>query len=237
MAVYKPIQIKAATYSGGSRTQSVSDSSKIQFGSPSAKTGSGTASTSLVPYSSPSKALVATTPASQKSGVGVVGRAVATFGDVVANVLEGALKSLEGIYDFGATAVGAVGGIFSDEFRKAVQKHVQYDFMGEHIGDPLQQLTKDSYLNELRIGKYSVGEAAELVAQGVGGMLPSVAFALMTGGASAAVQTIAGTGSMMLGAAGNATERPSKAVLLMAVAPPTALRAVPLRVRLSIWAV
>jgi hypothetical protein len=205
MAVYKPIRIRTATYSGGSRTPSVSGSSEFQFSSPSAKTGSGGASTSLVPYSSPSKALVATTPTPQKSGVGVVGRTVATFGDVVANVLEGAFKSLEGIYDVGATAVGAVGGIFSDEFRKAVQKHVQYDFVGEHIGDPLQQLTKDSYLNELRIGKYSVGEAAELVAQGVGGMLPSVALALMTGGSSLAAQ-IAGTGSMMAGAAGNATE-------------------------------
>lgn len=205
MATYKPIHIRTATYSGGSRTPSVSDFSKFQFGSPSAKTGGGTASTSLVPYSSPSKALAASAPQAQKSDVGVVGRTLATFGDVVANVLEGAVKSLEGIYDFGATAVGAVGGIFSDEFRKAVQKHVQYDFVGEHIGDPLQELTKHSYLNELRIGKYSVGEAAELVAQGVGGMLPSVALALATGGGSLAAQ-IAGTGSMMAGAAGNATE-------------------------------
>jgi len=170
--------------------------------SPSSAVTRGVKSVSLVPYSSPSAALKA---AEEKENVGVVGRTFATFGDLVANILAGAAKSLEGIWDVGATAVGAVGGIFSDEFQAAVRKHVAYDFVGDKIVDPLEQLTESSYLNELRIGNHSIGEAVELIAQGVGGMLPSIALATITGGGSLAAQ-IVGTGSMMAGAAGNATE-------------------------------
>ena len=38
-------------------------------------------------------------------------RAGHTIGDIAANVITGAVKGLEGIYDLGAGIVGAVGGI------------------------------------------------------------------------------------------------------------------------------
>ena len=39
-------------------------------------------------------------------------RGFATAGDVIGNVLTGAAKGLEGIFDLGASIVGAIGGIF-----------------------------------------------------------------------------------------------------------------------------
>ena len=76
-------------------------------------------------------------------------RAFSTAGDLVSNVVTGALKGLEGIYDLGAGIVGAVGGIFSSDFQKSVQDHIAYDFVGTNIGQPLQELTKYSYTNDV----------------------------------------------------------------------------------------
>ena len=203
MSTYKPIVISPTSYSGGARASGVSLPAASAKKSPSsAETGGTSGGVSLVPYSSPAKALEAQV---QKKGVGVVGRTFATFGDLAANILVGAAKSLEGVVDFGMTAAGAVGGVFSDEFQSEVRRMVEYDFVGDHIADPLEELTESSYLNELRIGGKSVGEAVELIAQGVGGMLPSIGLAALTGGGSLAAQLV-GAGSMMVGAAGNATE-------------------------------
>lgn len=94
-----------------------------------------------------------------------------TIGDVASNVITGAVKGLEGIYDLGAGVVGAVGGIFDSDFRDSVQQHIAYDWTSENIGNPLQELTKHSYLNDW--GKF--GETIENVASGVGQMLPAVA--------------------------------------------------------------
>ena len=203
MSTYKPIVISPTSYSGGARASGVSLPAVSAKKSPSSiGTGGTSGGVSLVPYSSPAKALEAQV---QKKDVGVVGRTFATFGDLAANILVGAAKSLEGVVDFGMTAAGAVGGVFSDEFQSEVRRLVEYDFVGDRIADPLEELTESSYLNELRIGGKSVGEAVELIAQGVGGMLPSIGLAALTGGGSLAAQLV-GTGSMMVGAAGNATE-------------------------------
>lgn len=123
-------------------------------------------------------------------------RAFSTIGDLVSNVVTGALKGLEGIYDLGAGLVGAVGGIFSKDFQKDVQDHIAYDFVGTHIGDPLQDLTKYSYTND---GWF--GQTLESVASGVGQMLPAVAVNLIPGvGQGVSMAMFAGM------AAGNATE-------------------------------
>ena len=69
-------------------------------------------------------------------------RSVSTIGDIAANVVTGALKGLEGIYDLGAGLVGAIGGIFDSDFQEAVKQHIAYDAMGNWVGKPLQELTK-----------------------------------------------------------------------------------------------
>ena len=130
-------------------------------------------------------------------------RAFSTVGDLVSNVVTGALKGLEGIYDLGAGIVGAVGGIFSSDFQKSVQDHIAYDFVGTNIGQPLQELTKYSYTNDGWLG-----QTLEQVASGAGQMLPAVAVTVLTGGAgaSAAVSQAASLATLGISAAGNSTE-------------------------------
>ena len=43
-------------------------------------------------------------------------RGLSTIGDLAANVITGAVKGLEGIYDLGAGIVGGIGGIFDKDF-------------------------------------------------------------------------------------------------------------------------
>lgn len=137
-------------------------------------------------------------------------RSAATVGDLTANVLTGALKSLEGIYDFGAGIVGAVGGIFSEDFRDDVKDHIEYDAVGTIVGDPLDDLLKDSYLEDNKIGQIT-----ESVAQGVGQMLPAVVASIATAGAASGTigTAAAGTASKIaaltttgVSAAGTSTE-------------------------------
>ena len=127
-------------------------------------------------------------------------RALSTVGDLAANVVTGALKGLEGIYDLGAGIVGAVGGIFSSDFQNSVKDHIAYDIVGENIGNPLQELTKYSYTND-----GSFGQTLENIASGVGQMLPAVAVNLIPGAGQ-----VASTAMFASMAAGNATEEAYK---------------------------
>lgn len=120
-------------------------------------------------------------------------RTFATAGDVIGNVLTGAAKGLEGIFDLGASIVGAIGGIFDSNFQEDVKEVVAYNAADEWIGQPLQELTKDSYLPE--------GGFIENVASGIGQMLPAVLLAIPTGGSS-----LASLGTMAVSAAGSGTE-------------------------------
>lgn len=128
-------------------------------------------------------------------------RGLSTIGDLAANVITGAVKGLEGIYDLGAGIVGGIGGIFDKDFQNSVQEHIAYDWTTETIGNPLQELTKYSYLKD--------GGIIEGVASGVGQMLPSVAVTVVTGGlgAPAAVAQGASLATLGVSAAGNATEQ------------------------------
>ena len=130
-------------------------------------------------------------------------RGLSTIGDIAANVLTGAVKGLEGIYDLGAGIVGAVGGIFDDDFQDDVQKHIAKDYTSEWIGDPLQDLTKHSWTNS-----WKYGQLVENIASGVGQMLPAVAATTLTAGAGApaAVSQLASLGTLGASATGNATE-------------------------------
>lgn len=156
-----------------------------------------------------------------KSDADIFTRGVATIGDFASNVIQGASKGLEGVVDLGIGIVGAIGGIFDENFRDEAQKTISYDWTKETFGNALDELTKDSYLND-----GEVGSIIENVASGVGQMLPSVAVALATGGASLAAQGAAGItaqatmgtaaaqaaslGTLMASAAGTGTEEAFK---------------------------
>lgn len=136
----------------------------------------------------------------ERNSQGFLVRGISTIGDLAANVLTGAVKGLEGIYDLGASIVGGVGGLFSKDFQNSVKEHVAYDWTGETIGNPLQELTKYSYTDN--------GGLIENVASGVGQMLPAVAVTVLTAGAGApaAVSNVASLGTLGVSAAGNSTE-------------------------------
>lgn len=116
-----------------------------------------------------------------------------TIGDIAANVITGAVKGLEGIYDLGAGVVGAVGGIFDKGFQDDVKKHISYDWTMETFGNDWQDSLKYSYTKN--------GGIIEGVASGIGQMLPAVAVTVATGGAGAPALLTLGAS-----AAGNSTE-------------------------------
>ena len=123
-----------------------------------------------------------------------------TIGDIAANVITGAVKGLEGIYDLGTGIVGAVGGIFDKGFQDEVKKHISYDWTMETFGNDWQEALKYSYTKN--------GGIVESVASGIGQMLPSVAVTIATGGAGApaAVSQMASLATLGASAAGNSTE-------------------------------
>lgn len=130
----------------------------------------------------------------QKSDAGFFEKLFDTGGDIVGNVLSGAIKGLEGIYDFGASIVGGVGGIFSKDFQDSVKEHVAYDFTGNNVTSQFNDWFSDSYLNDIG----GVGDFIQNVSSGIGQMLPSVAMNIV----------LPGSGMITIGASatGNATE-------------------------------
>lgn len=117
--------------------------------------------------------------------------------DVIGNVGKGAVKTLEGIYDEGATLVGAVGGIFDSDFKDDVAEHIKYD-VTDKVFDSMgfDYVEDNSYLEGNKVGELTRG-----VSSGIGGMLPSVALGFIPG-AGAVLAPV----SMGVGAAGQATE-------------------------------
>lgn len=124
-----------------------------------------------------------------------------TIGDVGANLVTGLGKGLEGIYDLGAGAVGAVGGLFSDDFEKSVQKHIAKDHVGEWFGNDWQAALDESWLNDS-----TVGGIIEGVAQGVGQLLPAVGVSLIPGVGPVLGAKLA-LGTTMASAAGTGAEQ------------------------------
>ena len=116
-----------------------------------------------------------------------------TIGDIAANVIEGASKGLEGIVDMGMGLVGAVGGIFDDDFKERTKNAIAYDWTGETFGNAVQDALQYSFLKEDGI--------VESVASGIGQMLPSVAVSLIPGAGQ-----VASLGTLGVSAAGSGTE-------------------------------
>lgn len=130
----------------------------------------------------------------QKSDAGFLQKVLATGGDILGNVFSGIAKGVEGLYDFGASIVGGVGGLFDKNFQDRVKEHIAYDFVGENLTNPINKSFKDSYLNDW--GK--VGNFIQNVSNGVGQMLPSVVSNLVVPGS--------GLATLGLSATGNSTE-------------------------------
>jgi len=116
-----------------------------------------------------------------------------TFVDVFGNVLYSALKSLEGIYDLGATAVGAVGGLFDKEFQDEMKEHIAYDWVGQNINLDLEEYAEGSLISRMGEKGQNIVRG---VAQGIGQMLPSTAVNMLLPGAGLATlgASAAGTG-------------------------------------------
>lgn len=131
-----------------------------------------------------------------RSDAGFLEKSWETGVDVVGNILSGAAKSLEGVFDLGLGAIGAVGGIFDKSVRDEMRRWVEYDFTGENISKHFDRWSDDSIMNDSKAGRIAEG-----VFSGVGQLLPTVAISLATGGAATPAMLALGAS-----AAGNATE-------------------------------
>lgn len=136
----------------------------------------------------------------EKANQSFLVRGLSTVGDIVANVLTGAVKGLEGIVDLGIGLVGGIGGIFDGDFQERAKNAIAYDWTGETFGNALQEALKYSYTTN--------GGIIENVASGIGQMLPSVVATVATAGAGApaAVAQAASLGTLGVSAAGTSTE-------------------------------
>lgn len=119
----------------------------------------------------------------------------ATIADIGGDILLGATKGLEGVYDFFAGLVGGIGGWFNKDFQNDVKKHIEYDLAGAGNDYFEKGFTKYSALKGNK-----AGEIIDGIFTGIGQMLPAVALSFLPGGAAIAATT------MGVGAAGNATE-------------------------------
>lgn len=150
--------------------------------------------------------------AEEKETNPVVG-ALDTAVDLGGNLLEGAGRSLEGIFDAALGLIGGVGGLISKDFREGVQDVIEFDvtdWTGNEIFNRAHRMltgrdiAEDSYLKD--------GGMIEQVLQGVGGMLPAVAVSVVTGGAGApaAFTQAASMATMATGAAGQSMQEAYK---------------------------
>ena len=136
----------------------------------------------------------------EKANQSFLVRGLSTVGDIVANVLTGAVKGLEGIVDLGIGLVGGIGGIFDGDFQERAKNAIAYDWTGETFGNALQEALKYSYTTN--------GGIIENVASGIGQMFPSVVVSIATAGAGApaAVAQAASLATLGVSAAGTSTE-------------------------------
>ena len=135
----------------------------------------------------------------------------ATIGNVFVNVAEGAIKSIEGIVDAGIMLAGLFGA--------DVDEAVEYDFTADLFGTDAdgQGFFDTSWGRDLEEASYLKNDSIiNQIAEGVGGMLPTIVVALATGGASLGAQAgakgvsigskVLQTGTFFAGAVGNASE-------------------------------
>ena len=156
-------------------------------------------------------------PPKQESEQNWFVRGLATIGNFVNNIVMGAVKSIEGIVDAGAMLVGLFGADVDD--------FVSYDFTADIFGadEEGEGLLEWSWGRNLADVSYLDNDhIVNQIADGVGGMLPTVALAFVSGGTSLAgtaasagakaasigakVANVASKVAFVAGAAGNASE-------------------------------
>ena len=153
-------------------------------------------------------------PPKQESEQNWFVRGLATIGNFVNNIVMGAVKSIEGIVDAGAMLVGLFGADVDD--------FVSYDFTADIFGadEEGEGLLEWSWGRNLADVSYLDNEnIVNQIAEGVGGLLPTVAIGILTGGTSLAGTAasagakaatigakIAQTGTFVASAMGNASE-------------------------------
>lgn len=128
-----------------------------------------------------------------RNNINVFERSFDTLFDISANVIYGAAKGLEGLYDAGLTVVGGVGGLFDQDFQKSVKKEISIDHIGSF--DALKN-AKGSFINDMGAKGQRITRG---VASGVGQMLPAVGANLVLPGS--------GLGVLGTSAAGTSTEQ------------------------------
>lgn len=156
------------------------------------------------------KTTIKTNPPKQENNKSIL----ATIGNFVNNIVMGAVKSIEGIVDSGAMLVGLFGADVDD--------FVSYDFTADIFGadEEGEGLLEWSWGRNLADVSYLDNEnIVNQIAEGVGGLLPTVAIGILTGGTSLAGTAasagakaatigakIAQTGTFVASAMGNASE-------------------------------
>lgn len=135
----------------------------------------------------------------EKSFFDIVSSPVATIADLGEEVTTGAGKAIEGIADLGLGLLGAAANVFGAyKLEDALTRATKYDVAGNTIAKIDDWAEDNSWLQGNK-----VGETIRQVGYGVGGMLPSIAVGIATGGAS----TAASMGTFMAGAAGQSAEQ------------------------------
>ena len=128
------------------------------------------------------------TATSEEKEQGWLTRGLATIGNVVSNILEGAIKSMEGGIDATAMLVGLFGADVDD--------FVSYDFTSDIFGtdEENEGLLDWTWGKNLEATSYWDNDTmVNQVAEGVGGMLPSIALSAIpyVGGVLSTVSFIA----------------------------------------------
>ena len=140
--------------------------------------------------------LSANNPPKQENEQHLLVRGLATVGNFVSNIVEGAVKSIEGIVDAGAMLVGLFGADV-DEF-------VSYDITSDIFGtdEEGEGLLEWSWGRNLADASYLDNDnIVNQIAEGVGGMLPAIALQFVPG-----VGQVLSTGMFIGSAMGNASE-------------------------------
>ena len=122
--------------------------------------------------------------------------------DIFEDVASGTVKTIEGIADIGLGLLGSAASIFgSNDIEKALTEAAKYDFTGNTIGKIDDWAEESSWLSN----DTWLANTVHQVGQGVGGMLPSIAVGIATGGLGT-IATVAPTATFTLGASGQSTE-------------------------------
>lgn len=128
----------------------------------------------------------------QDSDAGFFERVGETIGDVALDIGYGLLDGIEGIADLGIGLVGAVGGIFDDDFKETMKEAIEYDASYEWVEKHGPDFS-ESYLSDDSLVKQ--------IARSVGGMLPSIAVSMIPGAGPGVA-----LGTLGVSAAGSGTQ-------------------------------